>query len=115
MLRTCVLAALIALCPLASPAALAQQAPVAVQPHQAPPGQGCFNPRDQRAAVYQGRTIRLGAAMRAIRAHDGDELLRAELCRNSSGLIYVLTILSRNGHVSRAVVDARTGVVIKDR
>jgi uncharacterized membrane protein YkoI len=114
MLRICVLAALIALCPLASPAALAQSAPVA-QPHQAAPGQGCFSRQDQRTAVYQGRAIRLGVAMRAIRARDGDELLRAELCRNSSGLVYVLTILSRNGQVSRAVVDARNGAVIKDR
>ena len=84
-------------------------------PHQAGPGEGCFNRQEQRGFVLQGRAIRLGFALRAIRAQDGDELLRAELCRNSSGLVYVLTILSRSGKVSRAVVDARTGAVVKDR
>ena len=85
------------------------------QPHQAGPGEGCFNRQEQRGFVFSGRAIRLGFALRAIRAQDGDELLRAELCRNSSGLVYVLTILSRSGKVSRAVVDARTGAVVKDR
>jgi hypothetical protein len=84
-------------------------------PHPAPPGQGCFGRQEQRMEVLQGHAIRLGFAMRAIRPQDGDELLRAELCRNSSGLVYVLTLLSRNGKVSRAVIDARTGAVIKER
>jgi len=84
-------------------------------PHLAAPGDGCFNRQEQRGFVLSGRAIRLGFALRAIRAQDGDELLRAELCRNSSGLVYVLTILSRSGKVSRAVVDARTGAVVKDR
>jgi uncharacterized membrane protein YkoI len=87
----------------------------AVPPHQAQPGEGCFNRQEQRGFVLAGRAIRLGFALRAIRAQDGDELVRAELCRNSSGLVYVLTILSRSGKVSRAVVDARTGAVVKDR
>src|SRR5690349_10718228 len=84
-------------------------------PHLGAPGEGCFNRQEQRGFVLSGRAIRLGFALRAIRAQDGDELLRAELCRNSSGLVYVLTILSRSGKVSRAVVDARTGAVVKDR
>ena len=86
-----------------------------VAPHPAPPGQGCFSHQEQRIFILQGRVIRLGFAMRAISAQDGDELVRAELCRNSSGLVYVLTLLSRSGKVSRAVVDARTGAVIKNR
>jgi hypothetical protein len=115
MFRSRVLAAMVvALCLSAGPMAHAQIAPV-VQPHKAAPGQGCFSRQQQRVAVHQGRAIRLGVAMRAIRAHTGDELLRAQLCRNSSGLVYVLTILSRTGKVSRAVVDARSGAVIKDR
>jgi hypothetical protein len=114
MVRAWIFAAMIALGLSAGRLAHAQVTPV-VQPHQAAPGQGCFSRQDQRVAVHQGRAIRLGIAMRAIRAHDGDELLRAELCRNSSGLVYVLTILSRTGQVSRAVVNAHSGAVIKDR
>jgi uncharacterized membrane protein YkoI len=66
-------------------------------------------------AVNQGFAVRLSVALRSISAHDGDELLRAQLCRRDRKLVYVLTLLSRNGKVSRAMVDARSGDVIKDR
>ena len=75
----------------------------------------CFNRQEQRMAVNQGLAIRLGIALRSINARNGDELLRAELCRNKTGFVYVLTLLSQNGKVSRAIVDARSGAVIKDR
>jgi hypothetical protein len=116
MFRVSAIAAMLAL----GVAAAHAQAPpplgqAAVPPHQAQPGEGCFNRQEQRIFVLQGRAIRLAFALRAISARDGDELVRAELCRNSSGLVYVLTLLSRSGKVSRAVVDARTGAVVKDR
>ena len=79
------------------------------------PDNECFNRQEQRMAVHQGLAIRLGVALRSINARNGDELLRAELCRNKTGFVYVLTLLSRNGKVSRAIVDARSGAVIKDR
>jgi hypothetical protein len=116
MFRVSAIAAVLMLGLAAAHAQGPQLAPAAqMQPHQAAPGEGCFNRQEQRGFVFSGRAIRLGFALRAIRAQDGDELLRAELCRNSSGLVYVLTILSRSGKVSRAVVDARTGAVVKDR
>jgi hypothetical protein len=115
MFRSCAFAVVVAfgLLVLAAAAAGAQVGPAVAQP--APAGQGCFSRQEQRMAVMQGRAIRLGVAMRMIHPRDGDELLRAELCRRSSGLVYVLTLLSRTGTVSRAIVDARNGAVIKDR
>jgi hypothetical protein len=80
-----------------------------------PPDRECFNRQEQRMAVNQGFAIRLSMALRSITAHDGDELLRAQLCRRDRKLVYVLTLLSRNGKVSRAMIDARSGEVIKDR
>src|SRR3954464_5037814 len=112
MFRLCAFSAVVALGLLAGPVAARAQVTQAIQ---APPGQGCFSRQEQRMAVLQGQAIRLGFALRAIRGRDGDELLRAELCRNSSGMVYVLTLLSRSGQVSRAVVDARNGTVIKNR
>ena len=121
MLSRCVLAAALALGLLAGPAAFGQNdqnvraaAPPAGE-ESGPPSEHCFNPQEQRLAVYQGFAIRLGLALRSIRAHDGDELLRAELCRQDRKLVYVLTLLSRTGKVSRAVVDARSGDVVRDR
>ena len=115
MLRACAIALVLAFGLTAGPLAHGQGGPEPAGRIAAPPGQGCFSRQEQRMAVHQGRAIRLGVALRSIHARDGDELLHAELCRNSSGLVYVLTLLSRNGKVSRAVVDARTGAVVKDR
>jgi hypothetical protein len=118
MFRCCTSAILVAFgLMIAASAAHTQAGPVAPPPlrQTATTGEGCLNRQEQRLAVVQGRAIRLLFAMRAIRPHDGDELVRAELCRRQSGMVYVLTLLSRNGKVSRAVVDARNGTVIKDR
>jgi uncharacterized membrane protein YkoI len=120
MRRGSLFAIVIALGMTAGPAAFGQTEQNANA--SAPPSQAaeeadheCFNRQEQRMAVNQGLAIRLGAALRSINARDGDELLRAELCRNKTGLVYVLTILATNGKVSRTIVDARSGTVIKDR
>jgi hypothetical protein len=121
MLRSCLIATMLALGLLAGPAAFGQsgQNSRAAAPPSAAALEGrdgeCFNRQEQRLAVNQGFAVRLGMALHSIRAHDGDELLRAQLCRRDRKLVYVLTLLSRNGKVSRAVVDARSGNVIKDR
>jgi hypothetical protein len=124
MRRGCLFAIVIALGLSAGPAAFGQMAfpnepnvraaAPPTQPSQGPDHE-CFDRQEQRMAVHQGLAIRLGAALRSINARDGDELLRAELCRNKTGFVYVLTILARNGKVSRTIVDARSGAVIKDR
>lgn len=120
MLRGSLLAIFVALGLLAGPVAFAQndQNIRAAAPPRDPasaPDNECFNPQEQRMAVHQGLAIRLGLALRSINARNGDELLRAELCRNKTGFVYVLTLLSQSGKVSRAIVDARSGAVIKDR
>lgn len=120
MRRGFFLATLIALGLLAGPGAFGQsdQNVRAAAPPSQPAGEPdheCFNPQEQRMAVHQGLAIRLGVALRSINAREGDELLRAELCRNKTGFVYVLTILASNGKVSRTLVDARSGAVIKGR
>lgn len=121
MIRGSFFAIVVALGLLAGPAAFGQNEqnvrasapPSDVRPDL--PENSCFNRQEQRMAVRQGLAIRLGEALRSINARGGDELLRAELCRNKTGFVYLLTILSRNGTVSRAIIDARSGAVIKDR
>ena len=121
MFRGCAFALVISLGLLAGPAAFGQNEQnvrAAAPPSEARPNlpeNECFSRQEQRMAVNQGLAIRLGVALRSINARDGDELLRAELCRNKSGFVYVLTLMSRNGKVNRAIVDARSGAVIKDR
>jgi uncharacterized membrane protein YkoI len=39
----------------------------------------------------------------------GGEVVRARLCRQERGLVYVLTVLAQDGKVTQARVDAADG------
>jgi uncharacterized membrane protein YkoI len=75
----------------------------------------CLTRTEQRAAVASHRAISLGRAIRS--AHHGHhgEVIRARLCRRSPRLVYVLTLLARNGKVTSVTVDAANGRVISGR
>ena len=56
------------------------------------------------------KAVPLGRAMRAVQARIGGEVVGARLCRQEpKGLVYVLTVLARNGKVTQARVDAADG------
>jgi uncharacterized membrane protein YkoI len=40
---------------------------------------------------------------------------QARLCRGQNGLVYVLTVLARDGKVARIVVDAVKGTLVGER
>ncbi len=70
----------------------------------------CLNRAEQRAAVAGNKAVPLAAAIKALRERGHrSEVVRAELCRRGENLVYVLTLLARNGKVTRATVDAATG------
>ncbi len=76
----------------------------------------CLNKAEQRAAVASHRAIRLSEALKSARRHSRrGELLRARLCHRGDGLVYVLTLLARNGKVSRTSIDAANGELINAR
>jgi len=91
----------------ASPPAAAQAAePLAVASDK------CLSTAQQRHAVGSGRAVSLAAAISASRRRVPGEVVRAQLCHQADGgLVYVLTVLARNGKVSRALVDAADGAV----
>lgn len=76
----------------------------------------CLNKAEQRAAVAAHRAVPLAQAIKNLRAqgHRG-EVVRARLCRRGEGLVYVLTLLARNGKVVSATVDAANGELINGR
>jgi len=81
-----------------------------------PPHYACLNKAEQRAAVAQHRVIPLAQAIKALRAHGRRaELVRARLCHHGNGLVYVLTLLARNGKVSNVTIDAENGELINGR
>ena len=68
----------------------------------------CLTSAEQRAAIAAREAIPLAT----VRQRVSGELLRARLCRDSRRLIYLLTVLSRDGKVRQVTVDATNGTVI---
>ena len=85
----------------------------AVRPSAAPAadaGRACLDQRERRAEA--GKLIPLAAAMRTARARMPGTVVRVRLCRGNDGLVYVLTVLARDGKVARLTVDAVKGTLI---
>jgi uncharacterized membrane protein YkoI len=72
----------------------------------------CLNQKERRAEVEAGRIIRLDRAMHAARGRMPGTVVRARLCRGNDGLVYVLTVLARDGKVARIAVDAVNGALV---
>jgi uncharacterized membrane protein YkoI len=75
----------------------------------------CLTGEQQRTAIAERRAVPLAAVRRSVRARVPGELVRARLCQESERLIYLLTVLPRDGKVRRVVVDAKNGAVISVR
>jgi uncharacterized membrane protein YkoI len=68
----------------------------------------CLTSAEQRAAIAAHEAVPLAS----VRQRVSGELLRARLCRDSRRLIYLLTVLARDGKVRQVTVDATNGTVI---
>jgi uncharacterized membrane protein YkoI len=69
----------------------------------------CLSPEERRAAMTAHKAVPLGRAMHVVRARIGGEVLKARLCQQERGLVYVLTVLAQDGKVTQARVDAADG------
>ena len=75
----------------------------------------CLTQEQRRAAVASQRAIPLARAVHDLRLHaPGAEVIRARLCYRGEELVYVLTVLARDGKVIRASVNAASGAVLED-
>ncbi|MGI8525658.1 MAG: PepSY domain-containing protein [Pseudolabrys sp.] len=87
----------------------------------------CLGKEAQREAVAAGKAVPLAQAITTVRPRAKSdkvksekaksevaksEVVRARLCHGPHGLVYVLTLLSRNGKVTSATVDAANGNVV---
>ncbi len=75
----------------------------------------CYALQERRAVIAARKAIPLARAVRAVGRRVPGETVRAELCEEDRRLIYRLTILARNGRVTRATVDAITGQILSGR
>jgi uncharacterized membrane protein YkoI len=77
----------------------------------------CLSKSEQRAAISAGQAVTLAQAIRSargsVRGHGSREVVNAKLCREEKGLVYLLTVLSRDGKVTHTTVDATSGKVVE--
>ena len=101
---------LVALMAFLPPGLAGAQGFMSVEPTAGAGRNACLNRTEQRAAVASHKAVPLAAAIKSLRerGHRG-EVVRAELCNRGERLVYVLTLLARNGKVTRATVDAANG------
>lgn len=71
----------------------------------------CLAPEERRAKIAAHAVIPLAKAIRAAKVARR-EVVRAGLCEQNGRLVYVLTVLGRDGKVTRALVDAGNGTLI---
>jgi uncharacterized membrane protein YkoI len=74
----------------------------------------CLSVEQWRAAIAAHKAVPVARTIRAARARHGGEVVRAQLC-DRKGLVYVLTVLARDGKVHRVTVDAATGRLVGGR
>jgi hypothetical protein len=90
-------------------ALLALSAPPVVAADQ----HACLTRAEQQAAVESGKAVPLATAIQSVRGHArGRQVVKAQLCNEAKGLVYVLTVLARDGKVTHARVDAASGGMI---
>ena len=75
----------------------------------------CLDQKERRAETASGTVIRLAAAIQAAKNRMPRSVVRARLCHGQHGLVYVLTVLARDGKVARIVVDATKGTLVGGR
>jgi uncharacterized membrane protein YkoI len=91
------------------------QAEQAARPKHSAAAPACLDQTERWAAEKTGRVINLASAMRAAKKRMPGAVVRARLCHGKSGLVYVLTVLARDGKVARLTVDAAKGTVVGQR
>jgi uncharacterized membrane protein YkoI len=82
---------------------------------RAPSGHACLDQKERRAETASSGVVRLAAAIHAAKSRMPGTVVQARLCHGQDGLVYVLTVLARDGKVARIVVDAVKGTLIGER
>jgi hypothetical protein len=74
----------------------------------------CLSKDQRRDLIASGKVVPLSAARRAV-PNQRAEMVRARLCEGPAGFVYLLTLVARDGKVTRATVDAGSGKLAEVR
>jgi uncharacterized membrane protein YkoI len=69
----------------------------------------CLSQEERRAIISSHKAVSLARAIRVVKSRLHGDIVKARLCRHERGLVYVLTVLARDGKVIQARVDAAQG------
>lgn len=69
----------------------------------------CLSQDERRAVIASHKAVPLGRAIKAVKAKIGGDVVKARLCKQERGLVYMLTVLGQSGKVTRARIDATDG------
>jgi uncharacterized membrane protein YkoI len=69
----------------------------------------CLSAEERRTTLSAHKAVPLAHAMHVVKAKVPGEVVKARLCRQERGLVYVLTVLAQDGKVTQARVDAADG------
>jgi hypothetical protein len=76
----------------------------------------CLGKEERRAVLATGQVMRLAAVIRTSHPRRVGDVIKARLCKGpQGGYVYVLTLLARDGKVTRATVDATNGAILGSR
>lgn len=78
-------------------------------------GERCLSLADGRRLLQSASAVSLGAAVAAARASSPGEIVDYKVCQAQTGFSYVLTVLGRDGRITRARVDALSGKLLSAR
>jgi hypothetical protein len=94
---------------------------ILVAPIWAPPRSGmaaeqlhCLTGDEQRTAIANSKAVPLATVIHTLHRAPKD-VIKAQLCQEPERLIYMLTLLGRDGKVKRTIVDATNGAVVGER
>ncbi len=72
----------------------------------------CLPPREmQEAVASKGVVTPASAVMTARRQVPGADVVRASLCRSSDDLVYVISVLQKDGRIVQVMIDGSSGRV----
>ena len=75
----------------------------------------CFTAEEARDHVQKLGLVALHDVVRSARGAGHADLISARLCETNGNMVYMITMLGREGKVTRLTIDARTGNLINNR
>ena len=72
----------------------------------------CLSTQETRQAINSGKARHVADISAAVSRLARGDVIKVNLCRSGNGLVYQLVTLSRQGAVSRFVIDAKSGAIL---